>query len=88
MNMMKINKTWPALVVIVALAGLVPFFTKDQYIIHVGVFLFLYITLASSLNIIVGFTASPILPTRPFSVLVFMQLPFQCLDFRRHFCLI
>ncbi|NLI71081.1 MAG: branched-chain amino acid ABC transporter permease [Firmicutes bacterium] len=59
MNMMKINKTWPALVVIVALAGLVPFFTKDQYIIHVGVFLFLYITLASSLNIIVGFTGQP-----------------------------
>lgn len=59
MSTIKIEKMWPAILAIVVVIGLMPLVIKDQYIIHVGVFLFMYIALASSLNIIVGFTGQP-----------------------------
>ncbi|MCR4398889.1 MAG: branched-chain amino acid ABC transporter permease [Firmicutes bacterium] len=52
-------KGWAGIAAAVAAACCLPLLTTNAYVIHIGIFLLMYVNLASSLNIVLGLTGQP-----------------------------
>ncbi len=56
---MKFSTKWAGVIAVVALMAALPLFTRNAYVIHIGIFTMMYVVLSSSLNIVLGFTGQP-----------------------------